>query len=32
MRPMSEFQSNLVQSYKGKDVVVYALDEGMLSH
>jgi hypothetical protein len=22
----------LVQSYKGKDVVVYALDEGMLSH
>lgn len=31
MRPMSEYQSQLVQSYKGKDIVVYALDEGMFS-
>ena len=28
MRPLGEFQSRLVESFKGSDVVVYAIPEG----
>lgn len=30
MRPLGDAQTNLVDSFKGKDVIVYALQEGKL--